>query len=191
MRLSIRKLREELLRGRWPLELANIALSLLLVAGITGLIGIALHFYKIDHVNILYLIPVLVAALHWGVVPAVVQMACMGHERRPRQRAATSQLPLCPVNDRGRVAVQYVAKGHVWTAPGWQEHWSISRSRCSRAAIFHPSWPGRRAAPRPGHERLPALGRRATCRQAPCNPASCARAGPLHGRRPASSRASG
>jgi two-component system, OmpR family, sensor histidine kinase KdpD len=72
MRLRIRKLRKELLRGRWLLELANTALSLLLVAGITGLIGIALHFYKIDHVTILYLIPVLVAALHWGVVPAVV-----------------------------------------------------------------------------------------------------------------------
>jgi hypothetical protein len=61
----IRELRKEL-PARWLLDLGHTALSLLLVAGITGLIGIALHFYKIDHVTILYLIPVLVAALHWG-----------------------------------------------------------------------------------------------------------------------------
>jgi K+-sensing histidine kinase KdpD len=67
----IRELRKEL-PARWLLDLGHTALSLLLVAGITGLIGIALHFYKIDHVTILYLIPVLVAALHWGLVPAVV-----------------------------------------------------------------------------------------------------------------------
>lgn len=71
MSTRIRELRKEL-PARWLLDLGYTALSLLLVAGITGLIGIALHFYKIDHVTILYLIPVLVAALHWGLVPAVV-----------------------------------------------------------------------------------------------------------------------
>jgi len=39
---------------------------------VTLLIGLAKLAYKFEHVSILYLIPVLVAALRWGVVPAIV-----------------------------------------------------------------------------------------------------------------------
>ncbi|MBI3704430.1 MAG: PAS domain-containing sensor histidine kinase [Rhizobiales bacterium] len=67
--------RPELLNGpraRWLVDtLVGIALSLPLVAGVTVLIGIVLLFFKIEYVTILYLIPVLVAALRWGVIPAV------------------------------------------------------------------------------------------------------------------------
>jgi hypothetical protein len=38
-------------------------------------------------------------------------VALGSHERRPLQQAAARRLPLCPVSDRGRVAMQYVAKG--------------------------------------------------------------------------------
>jgi hypothetical protein len=30
-----------------------------------------------------------------------------------------------PESDQDRAATQYVAKGHVWTAPGWQEESSL------------------------------------------------------------------
>jgi hypothetical protein len=36
----------------------------------------------------------------------------MGHERRVLQKTAACQLPLCPVSDRDRAAVQHVAKGN-------------------------------------------------------------------------------
>lgn len=42
-------------------------------------------------------------------------MSAMGHERRPLQHTDVRQLPLCPVRDRGSVAVQYVAKGQTRT----------------------------------------------------------------------------
>lgn len=57
----------------WLLDqMAGVAFTLALVAGVTALVGIVLLFYKIEHVTILYLIPVLVAALRWGVVPALI-----------------------------------------------------------------------------------------------------------------------
>lgn len=46
--------------------------ALLIVAVLTALIGAILLVYRIEHVTILYLIPVLIAALYWGVGPAVV-----------------------------------------------------------------------------------------------------------------------
>lgn len=51
--------------------IAGVALSILMVAGVSGVIHFALTFVHIEHVTILYLIPVLVAALRWGIVPAV------------------------------------------------------------------------------------------------------------------------
>jgi hypothetical protein len=39
---------------------------------------------------------------------------------------STPPLPLHPVSDRERAAAQYVAKGHVWTAPGWQGESSLA-----------------------------------------------------------------
>jgi two-component system sensor histidine kinase KdpD len=57
----------------WLLDqMAGVAFTLALVAGVTALVGIVSLFYKIEHVTILYLIPVLAAALRWGIVPAVV-----------------------------------------------------------------------------------------------------------------------
>src|SRR5437870_13607592 len=49
-----------------------IAISLLLVGVITlGLLGLA-QLVPLDHVTVIYLIPVMVAATRWGVVPAVL-----------------------------------------------------------------------------------------------------------------------
>lgn len=71
MIVSIWKFRNGM-RGRWLLRhVFNVVVSLLMVAGVTAAIGIALLFFKIEHVTILYLIPVLVAALLWGIIPAV------------------------------------------------------------------------------------------------------------------------
>jgi hypothetical protein len=42
-------------------------------------------------------------------------MSQLGHKRRPLQHTAVRQFPLCPVRDRGPVAVQYVAKGQLLT----------------------------------------------------------------------------
>jgi K+-sensing histidine kinase KdpD len=61
------------LRGHWLFgPLAGIASSLLLVAAVTALIAFVLLFYRLEHVTILYLVPVLVAALLWGVIPAII-----------------------------------------------------------------------------------------------------------------------
>lgn len=49
----------------------GIALSILMVVGVSGLIHLALIFVRIEHVTILYLIPVLIAALRWGILQAV------------------------------------------------------------------------------------------------------------------------
>src|SRR5215472_6738934 len=38
-------------------------------------------------------------------------ISASGHERRPMQLTPACQFPVCPVSDRGCVAVQYVAKG--------------------------------------------------------------------------------
>lgn len=59
-------------RGRWLREqVVAIVLSLLIVAVLTALIMAAMVFVEIDAVTIIYLIPVLIAALWWGVIPAV------------------------------------------------------------------------------------------------------------------------
>jgi K+-sensing histidine kinase KdpD len=49
----------------------EIALSLLLVAAMTAAIAASLLVFQLDHITVLYLIPVLVAATRWGVLPAV------------------------------------------------------------------------------------------------------------------------
>ena len=56
-------------------QTVEILFSLLMVAGVTAAIGVTLLFYTIEHVTILYLIPVLVAALRWGIIPAVCAAA--------------------------------------------------------------------------------------------------------------------
>lgn len=66
-------------RGRWIdmargailRAIAGVALSILMVIGVSGLIHLALQLVHIEHVTILYLIPVLIAALRWGTVPAL------------------------------------------------------------------------------------------------------------------------
>jgi K+-sensing histidine kinase KdpD len=59
-------------RVAWITEQARgTALALATVAAVTALIGLARLTYKFEHITILYLIPVLVAALRWGIVPAV------------------------------------------------------------------------------------------------------------------------
>ncbi|MBI5318511.1 ATP-binding protein [Bradyrhizobium sp.] len=52
-------------------EAAGIALSILMVVGVSCLIYLALLFFRMEHVMLLYLVPVLVAALRWGTLPAV------------------------------------------------------------------------------------------------------------------------
>lgn len=49
----------------------GVALAILMVVGMSGLIELALRFVRIEQVSILYLIPVLIAALSWGTIPAV------------------------------------------------------------------------------------------------------------------------
>lgn len=57
----------------WPIHQALGALYALIIVGIvTALIGATLLVYRVEHVTILYLIPVLVAALFWGIIPAVI-----------------------------------------------------------------------------------------------------------------------
>ena len=53
-------------------SLPVIGLSLVLVALLTTAIGVASLITKINHVTIIFLIPVLVAAIRGGIVPAVV-----------------------------------------------------------------------------------------------------------------------
>jgi two-component system sensor histidine kinase KdpD len=53
-------------------QATGLVLTLLLCAGVTAAVGLVLLLYKIEHVTILYLIPVMVAALRWGIVPALV-----------------------------------------------------------------------------------------------------------------------
>lgn len=55
-----------------PNSPAVVALALVLVAGLTAALLLLTRFLRIEHVSVLYLVPVLVAATRWGVVPAVV-----------------------------------------------------------------------------------------------------------------------
>ena len=58
--------------GHWLREqFVGIAFSVLTVAVVTVLIASAQLFVRIEYVTILYLIPVLIAALRWGTIPAV------------------------------------------------------------------------------------------------------------------------
>jgi two-component system sensor histidine kinase KdpD len=59
-------------RGRWVREqLAGIFVALLIVAVLTASLGAAFLWLPIEHVTIVYLIPVIVAALRWGAIPAM------------------------------------------------------------------------------------------------------------------------
>lgn len=51
--------------------IGGVVLSILMVVGVSALIQLALQFVRIEQVSILYLIPVLIAALLWGIVPAM------------------------------------------------------------------------------------------------------------------------
>lgn len=60
-------------RGRWLAEqLVGVLVALLIVALVTGLLAAGFIWLPIDHVTIAYLIPVIVASLRWGAIPAVV-----------------------------------------------------------------------------------------------------------------------
>ena len=59
-------------RGRWLLEqLVGVLVALLIVAGLTALLAAAFVWLPIEHITIVYLIPVIVAALRWGAIPAL------------------------------------------------------------------------------------------------------------------------
>jgi len=56
----------------WLDQILGSFYALLIVALVTALVAVALVAERLEHVTILYLVPVLVAALYWGVVPAIV-----------------------------------------------------------------------------------------------------------------------
>ena len=59
-------------RGRWLQEqLAGVFVALLIVAALTAALAAALLWLPVEHVSIVYLIPVIVAALRWGAIPAM------------------------------------------------------------------------------------------------------------------------
>ncbi|HYI30842.1 MAG TPA: ATP-binding protein [Bradyrhizobium sp.] len=59
-------------RGRWLQEqLAGVFVALLIVAALTAALAAALLWLPVEHVSIVYLIPVIVAALRWGGIPAM------------------------------------------------------------------------------------------------------------------------
>jgi K+-sensing histidine kinase KdpD len=59
-------------RGRWVREqLAGIFVALVIVAILTGSLAAAFLWLPVEHVTIVYLIPVIVAALRWGAIPAM------------------------------------------------------------------------------------------------------------------------
>ncbi len=59
-------------RGRWLREqLAGILVAQLIVALLTAILAAAFQWLPIQHVTIVYLIPVIVATLRWGAIPAV------------------------------------------------------------------------------------------------------------------------
>lgn len=60
-------------QGRWLLDqLVGVLVALLTVAGLTTSLAAASIWVPIEHVTIVYLIPVIVAALRWGAIPALV-----------------------------------------------------------------------------------------------------------------------
>ncbi|MES2196275.1 MAG: ATP-binding protein [Pseudomonadota bacterium] len=59
-------------RGRWLREqLAGVVVALLIVAALTAALAAAILWLPVEHVSIVYLIPVIVAALRWGAIPAM------------------------------------------------------------------------------------------------------------------------
>jgi K+-sensing histidine kinase KdpD len=59
-------------RGRWlRVQLAGIFVALLIVAVLTASLAAAFLWLPIEHVTIVYLIPVIVTALRWGAIPAI------------------------------------------------------------------------------------------------------------------------
>ena len=53
-------------------QLIGVLLALCIVAVVTVSLVVASLWLPIEHVTIVYLIPVIVAALRWGAVPALV-----------------------------------------------------------------------------------------------------------------------
>jgi K+-sensing histidine kinase KdpD len=51
---------------------ANFGLALLAVAAMTAAIALAKRFVELDHVGAIYLIPVLISAMRWGLAPALL-----------------------------------------------------------------------------------------------------------------------
>jgi K+-sensing histidine kinase KdpD len=59
-------------RGRWLLEqLAGVLVAQFIVAVLTVSLAVAFLWLPIEHVTIVFLIPVIVAALRWGSIPAL------------------------------------------------------------------------------------------------------------------------
>ena len=59
----------------------GVLLALYIVAAVTVSLLVASRWLPVEHVTIVYLIPVIVAALRWGAIPALV--AGMSGPRRP------------------------------------------------------------------------------------------------------------
>jgi two-component system sensor histidine kinase KdpD len=72
MRIRIRQFLKSP-RGRWLQQQAvGVLLALLIVTAVTASLMVASVWLPIEHVTIVYLIPVIVAALRWGAIPALV-----------------------------------------------------------------------------------------------------------------------
>jgi K+-sensing histidine kinase KdpD len=69
---GLRDIRADRLGTSLKTSLPAIGLSLLLVAVLTAALAIASWFADVEHVTIIYLIPVLAAAIRGGVLPAVI-----------------------------------------------------------------------------------------------------------------------
>ena len=67
---------EALKIGRWRKQLRGVGLTLCLVGGITALLFVLILQIGLSQGSSVYLIPVVIAATRWGIVPAVVAAIC-------------------------------------------------------------------------------------------------------------------
>lgn len=72
MRETLRQIRARKGLSTVKSQLLHTGLSLALVAALTGAMALVAQFVDLTRVSILYLIPVMVAAMRWGVIPAVI-----------------------------------------------------------------------------------------------------------------------
>ena len=71
MLIRIREFRNGPRGRRLQEQLAGVFVALLIVAVLSASLAAALLWLPVEHVSIVYLIPVIVAALRWGIIPAL------------------------------------------------------------------------------------------------------------------------